>query len=210
LPNVLRNSTASRRFSPSSRQIVQNHSPHHRDSVAKRKTFNDAAQVFVASGQATSVCSRMRIAVLADTHDRYPDFLPQRLASADEIWHLGDVCAPETLVEFEQLGPPLHVVLGNNDASPQWPLILRLERDGVRFHLEHIPPARPPRDCDVVLHGHTHVPRDEHLAGVRWLNPGCITRPNRGAGPSYAWLTIARGAITWELVRLPAAHRRSL
>ena len=24
------------------------------------------------------------------------------------------------------------------------------------------------------LHGHTHVPRDEVLAGVRFLNPGCL------------------------------------
>ena len=45
---------------------------------------------------------RMRIAVISDTHDRYPPGLPDRLREADEIWHLGDVCAPETLVEFEQ------------------------------------------------------------------------------------------------------------
>lgn len=30
----------------------------------------------------------MRIAVLADTHDRYPAGLPERLRGADEIWHL--------------------------------------------------------------------------------------------------------------------------
>ena len=43
-----------------------------------------------------------RIAVIADTHDRYPPGLPGRLAGADEIWHLGDVCEPETLAEFEE------------------------------------------------------------------------------------------------------------
>ena len=32
----------------------------------------------------------MRIAVIADTHDRYPDWLPARLREADEIWHAGD------------------------------------------------------------------------------------------------------------------------
>jgi hypothetical protein len=48
------------------------------------------------------------------------------------------------------------------------------------------------------------VPRDEtDPLGVRWLNPGCITRPNRGAPASFAWLTIGRGKpFTWELVRL--------
>lgn len=146
----------------------------------------------------------MRIAVIADTHDRYPPDLPGRLAAADEIWHLGDVCAPEVLVEFEQLGKPLHVVLGNNEAHNLWPLALSLERGGRRFYLTHIPPRSAPRGTHVVLHGHTHVPRDEtDAAGVRWLNPGCISRPNRGAPASFAWLTVEPGRpIGWKLMRL--------
>ena len=145
----------------------------------------------------------MRIAVIADTHNRYPKALPERLVKADEIWHLGDVCAPDTLVEFEQLGPPLYVVLGNNDNCPSWPLSLTLTREDQRFHLVHIPPQRHPQGCDAVLHGHTHVPRDEVIGGIRWLNPGCISRPNRGAPPSFAWLTLQRNKpLRWELVRL--------
>lgn len=145
----------------------------------------------------------MKIAVFADTHDSYPPTLPERLRRADELWHLGDVCDPATLVEFEQLGPPLRVVLGNNDCDPAWPLSLTLEREGVKFYLTHIPPLRAPLGAQVVLHGHTHVPRNETIDGVRWLNPGCISRPNRGAPASFAWLTIARGKLTrWEVVRL--------
>ncbi|ACB74761.1 metallophosphoesterase family protein [Opitutus terrae] len=148
----------------------------------------------------------MRIAVISDTHDRYPPTLPSRLKEADEIWHLGDVCDPSTLVEFEQLGPPLRVVLGNCDAYAGWPLTLELERAGTRFLLIHVPPALPKtaaRRPDVILHGHTHVPRDEVVGGARWLNPGCITRPNRGAPASFAWLTVNPGKrLQWELVRV--------
>jgi putative phosphoesterase len=145
----------------------------------------------------------MRIAVLSDTHDRYPPSLPGRLRGADEIWHLGDVCDPTVLGEFEQLGAPLRVVAGNCDAHP-WPLTLDLVRAGGRFHLVHIPPRQAPPGVQVMLHGHTHVPRDEtDPLGVRWLNPGCITRPNRGAPASFAWLTIEPGKeIQWQLVRL--------
>jgi hypothetical protein len=145
----------------------------------------------------------MRIAVISDTHDRFPATLPERLREADEIWHLGDVCDPRVLVEFEQLGPPLRVVAGNCDAHP-WPLTLNLDRAGRRCHLVHIPPARAPAGVHLVLHGHTHVPRDEtDPAGVRWLNPGCITRPNRGAPASYAWLTLDTGKNPdWGLVRV--------
>jgi predicted phosphodiesterase len=95
------------------------------------------------------------------------------------------------------------VVAGNCDAHP-WPLTLDLERAGLRFHLEHIPPRNPPRAAQVILHGHTHVPRDEtDPLGVRWLNPGCITRPNRGAPASFAWLRLERGRpLRWDLVLL--------
>ena len=147
--------------------------------------------------------SAMRIAVIADTHNRYPADLPAKLAKADEIWHLGDVCDPIVLTAFEHLGPPLRVVLGNNDSDADWPLTLTLEREGLSFHLVHIPPDHAPPGCAVVLHGHTHVPRDERIGGVRWLNPGCISRPNRGAPPTFAWLTVKAGKIArWELVRI--------
>ena len=145
----------------------------------------------------------MRIAVLADTHDHCPANLPGRLRAADEIWHLGDVCDPGILTEIERPGRPLRVVLGNCDWHSSWPRELRVEREGVRFLLVHIPPVRTPREVDVVLHGHTHVPRDDTDArGVRWLNPGCIARPRGGRPPSFAWLTIDNGRIEWRVIRL--------
>jgi putative phosphoesterase len=145
----------------------------------------------------------MRIAVFSDTHNRYPPLLPKRFKDADEIWHLGDVCEPETLAAFEELQIPLRVVMGNCDSHP-WPTSLDLKRGGLRFFLTHIPPAKFPRGVAAVLHGHTHVPRDEMIDNVRWLNPGCITRPNRGAPSSFAWLTVSAGAFTWELQPLHA------
>jgi len=145
----------------------------------------------------------MRIAVIADTHDRYPPDLPGRLRGADEIWHLGDVCDPSTLVEFEQLGPPLTVVRGNNDSHLGWPLDLTVTREGLIFHLIHIPPRLAPAGINVLLHGHTHVPRDDIDTGrVRWLNPGCIAFP-RATIRSFAWLTVKDGTLRrWELVQL--------
>jgi putative phosphoesterase len=146
----------------------------------------------------------MLIAVISDTHDKYPANLPGRLRAADEIWHLGDVCEPDTLAEFQALGKPLQVVLGNNESHDLWPKELRLTRGGFVFYLVHIPPSRSPAGVNVVLHGHTHVPRDETDAqGVRWLNPGCITRPNRGARSSFAWLTVKVGRpLNWKLEAL--------
>ena len=145
----------------------------------------------------------LRIFILADTHDKAPANLESLAAGADEIWHLGDVCSPSILQTIETFGPPVVVVRGNCDSYVDWPISLDLKRNGVRFRLVHIPPDDFPEDCDVVLHGHTHAPRNEVVEGVRFLNPGCVTRPNRGAPPSVAFLQIAAdGELNWRLKTL--------
>ncbi|MDQ6625377.1 MAG: YfcE family phosphodiesterase [Verrucomicrobiota bacterium] len=145
----------------------------------------------------------LRILVLADTHNHLPAKLEEFATGADEIWHLGDVCAPRLLEAIRELGPAVTIVRGNCDAEAAWPLMVDLERNGTRLQLTHIPPAGVPGNVDVLLHGHTHVPRDEVRGGVRFLNPGCVTRPNRGAPASVAYLTIsATGEIGWELTHL--------
>jgi putative phosphoesterase len=145
----------------------------------------------------------MRIAVISDTHDRFPSHVGKVIAEADEIWHLGDVCEPLILEEIKLLGPPLRMVRGNCDSFFGWPLTLDFAIEGIRIHLEHIPPRSAPTGCDLLLHGHTHVPRDEMVGRTRFLNPGCITRPNRGAPASYAWLSLTSGQPAgWRLVRV--------
>jgi putative phosphoesterase len=146
-----------------------------------------------------------RILIMADTHNRLPAKVLDLAENVNEIWHLGDVCAPPILDELRLLGPPVTVVRGNCDSNFEWPLAIDLTRNGVRFRLQHIPPSprQTPANCDILLHGHTHVARDETIAGVRFLNPGCITRPNRGAPASVTFLTIRHnGELEWELHRL--------
>jgi len=141
-----------------------------------------------------------RIAVIADTHDKLPYALAEQISDADEIWHLGDVCGEWILDELRLRGQPLKVVRGNCDPGMDRPLTLDFSRAALRIHLVHIPPDVPPADVDLLLHGHTHVPRNEKIGSTVFLNPGCVTRPNRGAPRSYAWLTILpNGEYHWEL-----------
>ena len=143
-----------------------------------------------------------RVFVLADTHNRLPETVKRLATDADEIWHLGDVCAETILDELQTVGPRVTVVRGNCDSNFEWPLVINLVRGGLKVRLQHIPPDRPPDHVDILLHGHTHVPRNERIGRVLFLNPGCVTRPNRGAPPSVAWLEIAAGKINWKLVPL--------
>src|SRR6266496_1209202 len=143
-----------------------------------------------------------RIFVLADTHNRLPESVREMAKDADEIWHLGDVCAEAILDELRAIGPRVTVVRGNCDSNSEWPLVVDLARGGLKFRLQHVPPDRLPEDVDLVLHGHTHVSRNERRGSVLFLNPGCVTRANQGAPPSVAWLEIANGKVSWQLVPL--------
>ena len=152
--------------------------------------------------EAIGVLNMTRVFVVADTHNKLPQKIVDLARGADEIWHLGDVCAEIVLNELRAVGPPVTIVRGNCDSNSEWPLVVDLVRGGLRFRLQHIPPDVPPDDVDVVLHGHTHVPRNEKRGGVLFLNPGCVARPNQGSPASVAWLEIPNGKIKWKLVPL--------
>jgi len=146
-----------------------------------------------------------KIFVLADTHNKLPQKIVDLAQDADEIWHLGDVCAERILDELRAIGPPVVVVRGNCDGNFDWPLVVDLTRGGLKFRLQHIPPeprTLSGKDVDVVLHGHTHVPRNERRGDVLFLNPGCVTRANQGAPASVAWLEIMDGKINWRVISL--------
>src|SRR5207245_7354574 len=112
------------------------------------------------------------------------------------------VSVEASLDERRALGPPVTLVRGNCDSNFEWPLVVDLVRDGLKFRLQHVPPAHPPDDVDVLLHRHTHVPRNERRGNILFLNPGCLTRPNRGSPPSVVWLEIIDERIDWKVVPL--------
>jgi putative phosphoesterase len=143
----------------------------------------------------------MRIAVISDTHNRLPRQILAAISSAEEIWHLGDVVEESLLNEVRGLGPPVRVVRGNCDACLDWPLAMNFALEGFQIQLIHIPPRAADKGVQLLFHGHTHVPRNEVVGKTRFFNPGCITRPNRGAPASYAWLELQRKhAPRWNLV----------
>lgn len=141
----------------------------------------------------------IRIGVLSDTHERLPSAILPALTGVDQIWHLGDVMRPAILAPLERLGKPLHVVRGNNDDYP-WPMSLDFNVEGVLCHLVHIPPKVIPAGIHLLLHGHTHVPRDVIHGTVRILNPGTAGRPNKGSPESFAILEIEKGKVlSWDV-----------
>jgi putative phosphoesterase len=84
---------------------------------------------------------------------------------------------------------------------------IRFEAEGVRVRLVHGSPRRmneylyedrDPRsleriadgaDCDLLIFGHTHIPWDREIAGVRMVNAGSVGKPKDG-DPRAAWVLV--------------------
>ncbi len=99
---------------------------------------------------------------------------------------------------MSELETPIVAVRGNCDAEVDLMLLPFLVEDraviaadGLRIvaqhghHLPGCPPIPGVRPGDVVLSGHTHIPRGETLDGVHFWNPGSTTLPKGGFPPSY-------------------------
>jgi uncharacterized protein len=140
-----------------------------------------------------SVPALYKIGLLADTHNHWNPRIGELFAGVDEIWHLGDVCEETIVDELRAISQRVIVVLGNNDFTLDYPVSRNLERGGEKFHLVHIPPRAWPVGTNWIVFGHTHRPCNEVEEGVRWFNPGTVSKPNHGAAPSVGMLVSREG-----------------
>ena len=142
----------------------------------------------------------VKLGVISDTHGRLHPGVWDAFADVDCIIHAGDIGDPFILDELGALAPVL-ACLGNNDWQNYGPSVgahttKRIE--GCRVLITHTPFDAERyirgKEYDLIVHGHTHEPRDEVKSGVRIVNPGSATRPRGGTRKSVMLLEIT-GAI---------------
>ena len=129
----------------------------------------------------------MLIGLIADTHGYLPDAAKKALKGCDVIINAGDTCSQTVMTELECIAPTV-AVYGNCDRSMDYGAtvhdVARPSYEGVRFYVVHRPediPEELPRGTRVVVHGHTHVPRQEEIDDVLYLNPGSASDPRHGS-----------------------------
>jgi putative phosphoesterase len=122
----------------------------------------------------------MRIGIIADTHGLLRPEAVAALRGVDAIVHAGDVGGAHVLDALRELAP-LTYVEGNNDDGDGTGIV-RVTIGGLRILLTHILP-RPHKSrlhviaslwensADIVIFGHSHLPHDEIIDGVRYFNP---------------------------------------
>jgi uncharacterized protein len=159
------------------------------------------------------------LAIVADTHmprgaRRLPDECVSRLRGAELIVHAGDFTGPETLAEFEAVGPPLVAVHGNVDAPAvvsRLPVEAVFDADGTRIAVVHAAGPRRGRlarlrrrfpHADAVVFGHSHLPLHERADGFQIFNPGSPTERRRAPGHTMGLADARDGEVRFSHVEL--------
>ena len=144
------------------------------------------------------------VGVISDTHGSVHPGVFRALQGVDLILHAGDIGPEDVIVELESIAP-VTAVKGNCDYLPveRFPVERVLDLSGVKVMLRHIPPADAldAAGVRVVVHGHTHLARNEEIQGTLFFNPGYGGR-TRGVTSSVGLLELGTGGVRARIVEL--------
>jgi uncharacterized protein len=151
------------------------------------------------------------VGVISDTHGLLRPEAVAALRGADHIVHAGDIGGMEIIRALERIAP-VTFVEGNND-SRDGTDIARATVGGLRLLVTHILPrphapdrrvldALRRKPADVVVFGHSHLPHNEVIGGVRFFNPA-------SAGPRRFDYPVSVGLIDDAGARHVALDARS-
>ncbi|MEY2750353.1 MAG: hypothetical protein RLZZ550_324 [Verrucomicrobiota bacterium] len=148
----------------------------------------------------------LELGVLADTHGRLRPEAVLALEGCAEFYVAGDLCSPLIVPVLADLAPTF-AVAGNCDDDPALPAVVCREVAGVRIlmHHGHRPVDEAAYRPDVVITGHTHVPRIVQDGGVLRLNPGSAGPRRFNLPVTVARLTLRDGRASARLIDLPLA-----
>ncbi|MDX8532780.1 metallophosphoesterase family protein [Mesorhizobium sp. VK25A] len=123
-----------------------------------------------------------RIGIISDTHGLLRPEAERCLTGADHIIHAGDIGRPEIIDALSRIAP-VTAIRGNVDTgswAARYPDTERVRLAGRTICVLHdlktlqIPPTA--LGIDLVISGHSHVPKIETVDGVLYLNPGSAGR----------------------------------
>ncbi|MDE2999919.1 MAG: metallophosphoesterase family protein [Gemmatimonadota bacterium] len=132
-----------------------------------------------------------RLGVVSDSHGLLRPQVTALLHGVRAIIHAGDVGKISVLEQLESIAP-VYAVRGNVDLVPpcsDLPERLVLHAGGRRILVTHILEDADVTGFDLVVCGHSHVPKISAIGSTCCLNPGSI-------GPRRFRLPVSMGYIT--------------
>jgi putative phosphoesterase len=123
-----------------------------------------------------------RIGIISDTHGLLRPEAECRLTGVDHIVHGGDIGNPDIIAKLRRIAP-VTAIRGNVDdgnwaeAFPETETLRLADRTVFILHdLKTLRIDPGALGIDIVVSGHSHVPKIETLGGVLYLNPGSAGR----------------------------------
>ena len=119
-----------------------------------------------------------RIGIISDTHGLLRPEAVRRLSGVDHIVHGGDIGRPDIIAELRGIAPVTAIRgnVDNGDWTREFAETERVQLGGRFIFVLHdlkalrIDPIAG--GIEVIVSGHSHVPRIDTLDGVLYLNPG--------------------------------------
>ena len=122
-----------------------------------------------------------RIGIISDTHGLLRPEAERRLGGVDYILHAGDIGRPEIVDALRRIAP-VTAIRGNVDIGEwahQYPdtKLVRLAAKSIYvLHDLKTLQADLGVGIDVIVSGHSHVPKIDTVGGILYLNPGSAGR----------------------------------
>ena len=118
-----------------------------------------------------------RIGIISDTHGLLRPEAERRLAGVDHIVHAGDIGRPEIIDSLRRIAP-VTAIRGNAD-SGDWARefadtkVVRVAGKSI-YLLHDLKTLHFDSDVgiDVIVSGHSHIPKIRSSDGILYLNPG--------------------------------------
>lgn len=148
----------------------------------------------------------MNIGLISDTHGKYYESWKQHFERCDALLHAGDFETYDCYEWFMKLQIPFYAVKGNCDRGA-WaaylPASMNIPFEGKLFHLIHNRSYLPLDldEIDYVIFGHTHIPHNEKMRGIQFINPGSAGI-DRGAGLTMSIIHLSKAEMSLEKIIL--------
>ena len=158
----------------------------------------------------------MWVGVLSDSHGDIGrvEQAVKAMGKVDMVIHAGDFYQ-DALYLASRAGVEVHGVVGNCDRSVPGPYEEVLELCGHRIYLTHghlygvkqglmrLTYRVREVEAEMVIFGHTHIPQNEEVDGIHYLNPGSVAWPRIPGQYLYALMRLEPGVpITVDLFTL--------
>jgi putative phosphoesterase len=144
-----------------------------------------------------------KIGIISDTHGLLRPEAERRLTGVDHIIHAGDIGRPEIVDALRRIAP-VTAIRGNVDSdewASEYPATKLVRLAGKSIYVLHDLKTLQvdTAGIDVIVSGHSHVPKIDTVGGILHLNPGSAGRRRFKLPITLATLDVTPEGIRSEI-----------